>query len=72
MIFEAFLLYGLAVLILLSMRRRVKNKSLDDLIHESHHHHQQLGAVYAKHSTRGDWKKYQSWVQQKSDVHPTN
>lgn len=72
MIYEMILLYGLAALILLSMWRRVKNKSLDDLIHESHHLHLQVGAVYTKHPAGGDWKTYQRWMQEESDAHPTS
>lgn len=69
MIFEAILLYGLAFCILLAMWRRVKSKSLTDLINESHHLHQQVGAVYEKHPAGSTWKTYQKWMREASDTH---
>ena len=64
--YEAILLYGLAIWILFTMWQRVKGKTLISLVDESHHLHQQVGEVYARHPAGGNWEKYQRWMDEAS------
>ncbi|MFC1666067.1 hypothetical protein ACFL17_10680 [Pseudomonadota bacterium] len=70
--FEAILLYGLALCILFTMWQQVKGKSLAVLIDESHHLHQRVGEVYAKHPAGGTWGKYQKWMHETSGTHSSS
>jgi hypothetical protein len=59
-------LYGLLVALLIAFWRRMRGKSMEDLLAESADEHHHVHRVLAKHPGGGDWPNHKRWMNEKA------
>ena len=60
---SGYLLYPIAVIIVLWMWSRVRGMSIEQIVNHSERQHHELTAIFEEHPKGGDWRLFQTWVE---------